>query len=43
MYIACIYKLKWKPLFDGLVLGVLNIKGQLNWVMSDKVNYYYVF
>ena len=28
MYTGCTYKLKRKPLFDGLVLGVLNIKGQ---------------
>ena len=27
LYVYCTYRLKWKPIFDGLVLGVLDIKG----------------
>ena len=26
--VYCTYNLKWKPLFDGRVFGVLNIYGQ---------------
>ena len=28
VFVHCKYNHKWKPLFDGLVLGVMNIKCQ---------------
>ena len=35
--VNCTYKLKWKPLLDSWVLGVLHIYGQEKWAHQTEL------